>query len=482
MAAMTVAELQEALRGKSLSAAEAMKDTLARIARHEPAVHAFVEVYEQEAVHAAEICDAARAAGGGLGPLAGIPIAIKDNLVDEGHAASAGSRMLATYRSAYTATAVERLRSAGAIIVGRTNMDEFAMGSSTENSAFGATRNPWDRERVPGGSSGGSAAAVAAGMVPAALGSDTGGSIRQPAALTGIVGLKPTYGRVSRHGLMAMASSLDQIGTLTRTPEDAAILFSIISGADPKDATTLAGEAFAWSSRASLEGLTVGVPQEFFAEGMDAEVEARVREAIKAFEGMGAKVREVSLPASSHALAAYYVIVPAEVSSNMARYDGIRYGERVRAADLHATYAATRGALFGPEVRRRILVGTYALSAGYYDAYYRRAQQVRTLVRTDFDSAFGQVDLLLTPTSPTVAWPLGEKFSDPLTMYLSDVYTVSVNIAGLPAVSVPCGLAHGLPVGLQLIGPALSEGTLLAAAGLYQDTHPMGTTEPRLFG
>ncbi len=482
MAVMTVAELQEALRAKQISAAETVRETLGRITRHEPAVHAFVEVYGDEAMHAAALADAARAAGGGLGPLAGIPIAIKDNLLDEGHAASGGSKMLRRYRSSYTATAVERLRAAGAIIIGRTNMDEFAMGSSTENSAFGVTRNPWDTERVPGGSSGGSAAAVAAGMVPAALGSDTGGSIRQPASLCGVVGLKPTYGRVSRHGLMAMASSLDQIGTLTRTAEDAALLFSVISGADPKDATTLLSESFAWSSRGSLEGLTVGVPAEFFSEGMDAEVEKRVREAIAVFAKMGATIREVSLPASKHALAAYYVIVPAEVSSNMARYDGIRYGERVPAGDLQATYAATRGALFGPEVRRRIILGSYVLSAGYYDAYYRRAQQVRTLVRSDFDAAFADVDLLLTPTSPTVAWPLGEKFNDPLTMYLSDIDTVSVNIAGLPAVSVPCGLAHGLPVGLQLIGPALSEATLLAAAGLYQEIHSLGTTTPAVFG
>ncbi len=481
MAAMTVAELQDALRAKRLSAVEAMTETMARIERHEPAVNAFVEVYADEAMHAAKLVDAARAAGGGLGALAGIPIAIKDVFVDEGHGASAGSKMLRRYRSAYSATVVDRLRAAGAIIIGRTNMDEFAMGSSTENSAFGVTRNPWDTERVPGGSSGGSAAAVAAGMVPAALGSDTGGSVRQPAAFTGVTGLKPTYGRVSRYGLMAMASSFDTVGTLTRNAEDAALLFSVIAGADPRDATSLDAEAFRWESRVGLEGLRIGIPKECFGEGLDPEVEKRVREAVAAMREMGAEVREVSLPASPQALAAYYVLVPAEVSSNMARYDGVRYGERVAGDDLMATYAATRGALFGPEVKRRILVGTYVLSAGYYDAYYRRAQQVRTLVRRDFDAAFAQVDLIATPTAPSVAWPLGEKFSDPLTMYLADVYTVSVNVAGLPAVSVPCGLAHGMPAGLQLIGPALSEPTLLAAAAAYQHAHPAGLT-PRLFG
>ncbi len=467
---MTIAELQDGFKAKKFSAAEVMHQTLATIEKQDGDIHAFLEVYGDEALHAAELVDAARDAGG-LGALAGIPVAIKDNLVDEGHIASGGSRILEKYRSAYTATAVERLRAAGAIIVGRTNMDEFAMGSSTENSAYGPTKNPVDHTKVPGGSSGGSAAAVAAGMVPVALGSDTGGSIRQPAALCGVVGLKPTYGRVSRHGLMAMASSFDQVGPLTTTCEDAAILLSIISGQDTHDATTAAQPPFRWAAHTNLSGLRIGVPKECFGDGLDPEVESVIRAAMGDLTRMGAELVDVTLPQIASALAAYYVIVPAEVSSNLARYDGVRYGKREAADTLLEMYQTTRGAHLGAEVRRRILIGTHVLSAGYADAYYHKAQQVRTLVRHDFDAAFTKVDALLTPTTPTVAWNLGEKFTDPLTMYLSDIYTVGVNIAGLPALSVPCGSVQGLPVGLQLIGKSFDEGTLLSIGHLFETRH-----------
>lgn len=464
---MTITELQDGFRAKRFSAVEVMRNTLEKIDARDKELHAFLEVYAESALSAAELVDTARDAGG-LGPLAGVPLAIKDNLLDEGHIASAGSRILEKYRAPYTATAVERLRRAGAIIVGRTNMDEFAMGSSTENSAFGPTRNPHNTACVPGGSSGGSAAAVAAGFVPAALGSDTGGSIRQPAALCGVVGLKPTYGRVSRYGLMAMASSLDQIGPLTTSCEDAALLLSIISGTDPNDATCTPQPAFTWTSRDDISGLKVGLPKECFNQGLDPHIESHIRAVVGDLARRGAEIVEVSLPRMADALAAYYVIVPAEVSSNMARYDGVRYGARTVGDTLAEMYATTRGQHLGAEVRRRILLGTYVLSAGYSDAYYRKALAVRTLVRRDFDAAFTKVDVLLTPTSPSVAWPIGEKFADPLTMYLSDIYTVAVNVAGLPAVSVPCGTSQGLPVGAQLIGKAYDEHTLLSVGQLVE--------------
>lgn len=406
--------------------------------------------------------------------LAGIPYAAKDNLLVRGTVATAGSRILEHYRSAYDATAVSRLAGAGAQLLGKTNMDEFAMGSSGENSAFGPVRNPHDPSRVPGGSSAGSAAAVAADLCVFALGSDTGGSIRQPAAFCGVVGLKPTYGRVSRHGLMAMASSLDQIGPLTKTVKDAAHVLEIIAGHDRLDSTSAVRDVPDYSDGLDqdITGVRIGIPKEYFGEGLAPEVRARVQEGIAALEKRGAVLRELSLPHSAYALAVYYIIQPSEVSANLSRYDGIRYGHSSQHADtLLEVYRKSRGEGFGPEPLRRIMLGTYALSAGYFDAYYLKAQKVRTLVRQDFDRAFGVCDLIAGPTTPTVAFPLGEKSDDPLAMYLSDIFTVPVNLAGLPGISVPCGTGaeSGLPVGLQLIAPAWHEHGLLRAAWHLQD-------------
>jgi aspartyl-tRNA(Asn)/glutamyl-tRNA(Gln) amidotransferase subunit A len=403
------------------------------------------------------------------GPLAGIPFALKDNMLVRGTIATAGSRILEKYRSSYDATAVERLHAAGGQLLGKTNMDEFAMGSSGENSAYEVARNPHDTTRVAGGSSSGSAAAVAGDLCVFALGSDTGGSIRQPAALCGIVGLKPTYGRVSRHGLMAMASSLDQIGPLAKTVTDAAIVCDAISGHDPLDSTTLPLGPTDASSKLgmSIEGLRIGIPKEYFGEGLTTEVRARVEESIRALENKGARIQEVSLPHSHAALAVYYIVMPCEVSANLSRFDGIRYGfSAPDAASLYEVYARSRGQGFGAEPLRRIMLGAYALSAGYFDAYYLKAQKVRALIRQDFDKAFEHVDVILGPTTPTTAFRLGEKTDDPLAMYLSDIYTVPVNLAGVPAISVPCGMGadSGLPVGLQVIGPMLSESRICNVA------------------
>ncbi|MGD9572299.1 MAG: Asp-tRNA(Asn)/Glu-tRNA(Gln) amidotransferase subunit GatA [Thermoleophilia bacterium] len=399
-------------------------------------------------------------------PLGGVPIAIKDALSTRDIPTTAASRILEGFRPLYTATCVARLEEAGAIVIGKTNMDEFAMGSSTENSAYQLTRNPWDPDRVPGGSSGGSAAAVAAFQAPWSLGSDTGGSIRQPAALCGIVGLKPTYGAVSRYGLIAFASSLDQVGPFARTVADAALLLSHIVGHDPMDSTSLEWrESVAVPTAQDLSGVRVGVVEELMGEGVDPGVRAAVDRAVGLVEELGGSVERVSLPSSEHGVATYYLIAPAECSANLARFDGIRYGPRAEgAADVLEHYERTRGDLFGAEVKRRIMLGTYALASGYYDAYYLRAQKVRTLIRRDFEAAFSRVDFLISPTSPSTAFRIGERIADPLAMYLSDVCTIPVSLAGLPAISIPCGLSDGLPVGLQIAGPAFSENRLLDVA------------------
>jgi aspartyl-tRNA(Asn)/glutamyl-tRNA(Gln) amidotransferase subunit A len=417
----------------------------------------------------------------------GVPVALKDNLATRDQPLTCGSRILENFVSPYDATVVEKLRAAGAVLLGRLNLDEFAMGSSTENSAFGPTRNPWDPARIPGGSSGGSAAAVAAREVPAALGSDTGGSVRQPAAHCGVVGLKPTYGRVSRYGLVAYASSLDQVGVLTRTVRDAATLLGVIAGHDPRDATSLpepVPDYRAALGPGDLRGLKLGLPREYRIPGLHPEVRAAVDAAVNQLQALGAEPVEVSLPHTPYALAAYYIIAPAEASANLARFDGVRYGLRVAGADPTEMYQRTRGAGFGPEVKRRILLGTYVLSRGYYDAYYLRAQKVRTLIRQDFLRAFEQVDALVTPTTPGPAFKLGEKASDPLQMYLEDIFTLSCNLAGLCGISLPCGFTRQprLPIGLQLLGPPLGEATLLRIAHAYEQATPWHRQAPPLAG
>ncbi len=479
-----IATLRRELDAGTTSSRKLVEGALARAGRLE-SLGAFVGLRAEAALAEAEQADARRGRGELRSPLDGIPLAIKDNLVQAGEPTTCASRILAGFVSPYDATAVARLREAGAVVLGRTNLDEFAMGSSTENSAHGPTRNPWDAERAPGGSSGGSAAAVAAGIVPAAVGSDTGGSIRQPAAFCGVVGMKPTYGRVSRYGLVAFASSLDQVGPFARTAEDCALLLETLAGHDPRDSTSLPESVprYREALTGDVSGLVIGLPREYFVEeGVDPEVLAVVRQAVAELERAGAKTREVSLPHTRHAIATYYLIAPAEASSNLARYDGVRYGHRASGAEsLGAMYRRTRSEGFGAEVKRRILLGTYVLSAGYYEAYYRKAMQVRTLLRRDFEEAFRGCDVLLTPTAPEVAFRLGEKAADPLRMYLSDVYTVSANLAGVPGVSLPGGFAHGMPVGLQLLGRALDEATLLRVADAYQrrtDWHECRPPEP----
>jgi aspartyl-tRNA(Asn)/glutamyl-tRNA(Gln) amidotransferase subunit A len=465
----TAAGIARRVRAGEASAVEVVREHLDRIERIEPKVDAFLEVGRQRALIQAAAVDGALASGADL-PLAGVPVAIKDLMHVDGFATTCGSRILEGYEPAFTATVVERLERAGAVVVGKTNMDEFAMGSSTENSAFKPTRNPWDATRVPGGSSGGSAAAVAAGMVPLALGSDTGGSIRQPASLCGVVGHKPTYGRVSRYGLVAFASSLDQIGPFTTTVEDAALAAGVMFGRDPNDATSADVEVpdFASALGGGVAGLRVGVPWAFLEKGVDPRVMAAFRESLRALEAAGARVVDVALPHAGHAIATYYIVATAEASSNLARFDGVRYGLRVDAGrDLRETYGRTRERGFGAEVKRRIILGTFALSSGYYDAYYARAQRVRSLIRRDFETALAQSDVVATPTAPSPAFRFGEK-SDPLEMYLADVFTVPANLSGNPGLSVPCGFADGLPVGLQLVGRAFDEATLFRAAHAYQ--------------
>jgi aspartyl-tRNA(Asn)/glutamyl-tRNA(Gln) amidotransferase subunit A len=474
MPTATAVALARAVRTGERRARDIIEEHVARIADGDADVHAFNLVTADHARDAADRVDRAVAEGRDPGPLAGVPVALKDNLCTRGVPTTCSSRILERWVPPYDATVVTRLVDAGAVLVGKTNLDEFAMGSSTENSAFGPTLNPHDPTRVPGGSSGGSAAAVAAGFVPLALGSDTGGSIRQPAALCGVVGMKPTYGLVSRYGLVAFASSLDQVGPLAATVADAALLFEVVAGHDPADSTSIPAPAPSVTAGLSegVEGLRVGVLAEL-TEGVSPDVAARLEGAAVALEAAGAKIDEASVPAATYGLSAYYLIAPAEASSNLARYDGVRYGLRIDGPDVGAMYGATRAAGFGAEVKRRIMLGTYALSAGYYDAYYGQAQRVRTLIIRDFDAAYQSHDLLLAPTTPTTAFPLGAKTDDPLTMYLSDVCTIPSNLAGHPAISVPYGTGDdGLPVGIQLLAPALGEPVLFRAAAALEASRP----------
>ncbi len=472
----TAVDIAAAVRSGRRLAADVVDEHLAVIAEREGDIHAFNTVTADAAREAALAIDRRVAAGEDPGPLAGVPVALKDNMCTTGVPTTCSSRILEGWRPPYDATVVERLREAGAVVVGKTNLDEFAMGSSTENSAFGPTRNPHDLTRVPGGSSGGSAAAVAAGFAPLALGSDTGGSIRQPAALCGVVGMKPTYGAVSRYGLVAFASSLDQIGPFARTVGDAAALFEAVAGHDPRDATSIPRPAPAVSEALTqgVGGLRVGLVSELLdIEGIEPDVRRRVREAAEALEHAGAKVDEVSVPAVVYGLSAYYLIAPAEASSNLARYDGVRFGLRVDAPTTGEMYDRTRTAGFGPEVKRRIMLGTYALSAGYYDAFYGKAQRVRTLILRDFQAAYERFDVLLSPTSPSTAFELGAKTADPLTMYLNDVCTIPSNLAGDPAISVPFGTGDdGLPVGVQVLAPALGEETMFRVAAALESSAP----------
>jgi aspartyl-tRNA(Asn)/glutamyl-tRNA(Gln) amidotransferase subunit A len=463
------------------------KACLAQIKKADKKLKAFTLVTEELALAEAKRVDEKIKKGEKIGLLEGIPVAVKDNMAIDGVRTTAGSKILENYIATYDASVIKKLKDEGMIIIGRTNMDEFAMGSSTESSYFGPTKNPWDTSRVPGGSSGGSAVAAAADECIYALGSDTGGSIRQPASLCGVVGLKPTYGRVSRYGLLAMASSLDQIGPITKTVEDAAIVLEAISGKDKMDSTTVErlDEEPGWAVKdlkKSIKGLRIGVPKEYFGSGMDPEVEQSVREAIKKLEELGAKITEVSLPHAKYGLAVYYILMPSEVSANLARFDGIRYGYSDQGGkNLLEVYLNSRHNGFGEEVRRRIMLGTYTLSSGYYDAYYLQAQKVRTLVKRDFDEVFKKVDCLVTPTSPLPAFKLGEKFGDPLTMYLADIFTVSINVAGVPAISIPCGLTKSnLPIGLQIIGQHFDEETILRAAYNYEQATEWHKKKPKI--
>jgi aspartyl-tRNA(Asn)/glutamyl-tRNA(Gln) amidotransferase subunit A len=466
----TVAELVSDLRRRAVSSVELTRAYLTRIERHQGACNAFITVTAEAALAEAARADARLAAGDG-GPLTGVPIAHKDIFCTSGARTTCGSRMLAEFVSPYDATLVARLRAAGVVMLGKTNMDEFAMGSSNETSYFGPVRNPWDTARVPGGSSGGSAVAVAARLAPAATATDTGGSIRQPAALCGVTGLKPTYGRVSRFGMIAFASSLDQGGLITIDAEDAALLLRAIAGFDERDSTSvdLPVPDYAAGLDQPLKGLKVGLLREFFDRGLDPQIERLTRAALEVLKAQGASLREVSLPNLPLSVPTYYVVAPAECSSNLARFDGVRYGHRCEnPQDLLDLYRRSRGEGFGAEVKRRIMTGTYVLSAGYYDAFYLKAQRVRQLISNDFTRAFQEVDVLVGPTTPTAAFELGAKTSDPVTMYLNDIYTIGANLAGLPAMSVPCGFVEGLPVGLQLIGPHFAEGRLLQVAYRYQ--------------
>jgi aspartyl-tRNA(Asn)/glutamyl-tRNA(Gln) amidotransferase subunit A len=464
----SLTELSAALSRREVSSEEATRAVLSRIEATDGRLGAFLRVTPEPALEAARASDARRNRGEATSPLDGVPLALKDIFLTKGVETTAGSRILAGFIPPFDAAVVDRLRSAGAVLVGKLNMDEFAMGSSNENSAFGPCRNPWDLTRTPGGSSGGSAAAVAARQVFGAFGTDTGGSIRQPASLCGVVGLKPTYGRVSRYGVVAFASSLDQVGPLGRTVADAATLLGAVAGHDPRDQTSSQHPVpdYLAGLEDGARGLRIGVPREWFQGGTEAGVERRIREALATFEAMGARLVDVELPHSKYGVAAYYLVAPAEASSNLARYDGVRFGPRAPARSLSDMYGETRDAGFGAEAKRRIMLGTYALSAGYHDAYYLKAQKVRTLVRQDFDRAFERCDVVAGPVSPTVAFSLGEKIDDPLQMYLADVYTISCNLAALPGLSVPAGLhpGNGLPVGLQLVGRPFDESTLLRAA------------------
>ena len=483
MLPQTATEIRRAVAAGRASAADVCEAALERISALDPQIAAFRTVDADRARSRAAELDRRRSELSGL-PLLGVPVAVKDNICTRALRTTASSRILESYLPPYDAAVIERLEAAGAVVVGKTNCDEFAMGSSTENSAFGPTRNPWKLDRIPGGSSGGSAAAVAARIVPLALGSDTGGSIRQPAALCGVVGLKPTYGRVSRYGLLAFASSLDQIGPIATTVEDAALALSVIAGHDSRDATASRAPVPEFSTETSgdsLKGVRVGIPRDVVGEGIEAGVRAAFDQAIAALAERGATLVDIALPHSRHAIPVYYLIATAEASSNLARYDGVRYGMRAPADTLIAMYEKTRGSGFGAEVKRRIMLGTYVLSAGYYDAYYLKAQQVRTLINGDYDTAFERVDLVAMPTSPTGAFPIGERTADPVQMYLADVFTVSANLAGLPAISIPCGFtADGLPVGLQLTARRMDEPAALRAAAAYEQITSWNRELPEL--
>lgn len=477
-------ELQELLRRRKVTAGEVLRAFLKRVAQVETKVQAYMAVTGREALGMAARVDRRLARGEDVGPLAGIPLAIKDVICTHDIPTTCSSKILEGFVPPYDATVMRRLYQVGMVLLGKSNMDEFAMGSSTENSGYKVTRNPWDLDRVPGGSSGGSAAAVAADLCAGALGSDTGGSIRQPAALCGVVGLKPTYGRVSRYGLVAFASSLDQIGPITKNVRDAAILLNVICGHDPCDSTSVDVPVPDYTAALGREvkGLRIGVPDEYFVKGMDPEVETAIRQSISVLESLGAKAERISLPHTEYAVATYYLVATAEASSNLARYDGVKYGIRAPGSkDLLAMYTKTRQEGFGAEVKRRIMLGTYALSAGYYDAYYLKALKVRTLIRRDFEEAFKRCEVILTPTAPTAAFRLGEKTDDPLTMYLSDIFTISANLAGIPGISLPCGFTQaGLPIGLQLLGKPLDEETLLQVAFAYEQATDWHKRKPSL--
>jgi aspartyl-tRNA(Asn)/glutamyl-tRNA(Gln) amidotransferase subunit A len=482
--AQSAVELHGLFLQGSVTAAALAEAFLNRIRQYDPAIKAFLHVDEGGVRESAQALDGRRSRGEAMGLLAGLPLALKDVLCVAGVPTTCGSRIIRDFVPPYDAHVVSRVKEAGALIIGKTNMDEFAMGSSTENSAYHITRNPWDRDCVPGGSSGGSAAAVAAGLAPLALGSDTGGSVRQPAALCGVVGLKPTYGRVSRYGLVAFASSLDQVGAFARNVTDAALLLEVIAGHDPRDSTSVDCPVPPYRQLVDnpVSPLTIGIVKEHFGEGLNAEVEGAIRDALKVYEALGARVREVSLPHSRYAVATYYLVATAEASSNLARYDGVHYGHRAKQfANLVDMYCRSRGEGFGPEVKRRIMLGTYALSGGYKDAYYLKALKVRRLIKEDFDRAFRECDVIIGPTSPTAAFRVGEKVKDPLQMYLSDIYTIGANLAGIAGISIPCGFSRaGLPIGLQILAPPFGEEKLLRVARMYERQTDWHTRQPAL--
>jgi len=481
---LTGHELRSRILRREVSAEEAARAVLAHVQRYEPAVRAYVTVDAKDALAQAREIDRRIAAKEQVGELCGIPVAVKDNMCTLDMPTTCSSNILKSFVAPYEATVVKAIKQAGAVIIGKTNLDEFAMGSSTENSAFGATRNPWGADRIPGGSSGGAAAAMAADLGAMALGSDTGGSIRQPAALCGVVGLKPTYGRVSRYGLVAFASSLDQIGPITKDVEDAGLLMNVIATYDPRDSTSAPEPTpnYVAALQSDMAGVRIGLPKEYFGEGLDREVEHAIRAAASKYKELGASVVDVSLPHTEYAVATYYIIATTEASSNLARYDGVHYGHRTRRkSDLIELYSRSRAEGFGPEVKRRIMLGTHALSAGYYEAYYLKAGQVRALFRRDFDRAFEKVDVILCPTSPTPAFKMGEKVSDPLSMYLSDIYTISANLAGIPGISIPCGFSsEGLPIGLQLMAKPFDEERLLRVAYAFEQSTDFHKRQPDL--
>ena len=490
LVSLTLTEMQAGLKKGEFSSRELVRAALDRISSLDPSLHAFLHVAAESALQSADAADKERKSGGAtqVAPLLGIPVAIKDVLTVEGLPCTCGSKILQGFVPPFTATSVKRLLGAGIVVIGKTNTDEFAMGSSTENSAYGVTHNPWDLERVPGGSSGGSAAAVAARYVPAALGTDTGGSVRQPASFCGVTGLKTTYGRVSRYGLVAFGSSLDTVGAFGRTARDVAAIFSVMAGRDVLDATSadvpvppVTFDNAGKTNSSPLHGLKIGVPKEYFIEGIQPEVAEKTRAAIELLESLGAQVQEVSLPHTEYALPVYYIIAPAEASANLARYDGVRYGPREESNNMLEVYFRTRGQRFGPEVTRRVMIGTYALSAGYYDAFYGQAQKVRTLIKRDFEEAFRQVDVIAAPTAPNTAFKIGAHANDPLAMYLEDVFTLPANLAGAPGISFNVGFDKDhLPVGLQLIGPPFREDVLLGAAHAYQQVTDWHMQAPKL--